>query len=257
MRADRLGRAFKAIKLIAAAPERLSASEVARSLQLPLSSTHDLLGSLSELHLVDNDDGRYALGPEAVAFSIGVLDGLTVRTRARRHLAQLADRSGEAVYLALPSGRRLIYVDRVLGASPVSIHIRLGQPLYLHSTAAGKLFAALDENFRRQLFEHGRPALTATTLTSDEELSRELHAIARDKVGITRGESYLGILGLAVPIWEADGTLAAAIHVSTAEAGADDRRVDELIAMMREAAARVMADIGAAPPTGSVLEIGR
>ena len=243
--------------LIASAPERLTASEVARSLQLPLSSTHDLLRSLSELRLVDNDDGLYALGPAAVAFSTGVLDGLNVRTRARRHLAQLADRSGEAVYLALPSGRRLIYVDRVLGASRVSIHIRLGEPLYLHSTAAGKLFAALDDEFRRRLFEHSRPALTAMTLTSDEELSRELDVIARRNVAITRGESYLGILGLAVPIWDADGTLAAAIHVSTAEAGADDQRVDELIAMMSETAARVMADVGAAPPASHPEEPGR
>lgn len=257
MQADRLRRAFEAIKIIAAAPDRLTGSQVARSLGLPLSSTHDLLRSLTELHLVDSEDGRYALGPEAVAFSAGVLDGLTVRTRARRHLAQLADRSGEAVYLALPSGRRLIYVDRVLGASRVSIHIRLGEPLYLHSTAAGKLFAALDENFRRQLFDHDRPPLTARTLTSDQDLARELDTIARDKVSITRSESFLGILGLAVPIWAPDGTLAAAIHVSTAEAGADDRRVAELIGMMTDAAARAMADVGAGPPTRLVAETPR
>jgi len=247
MQADRLGRAFDVIKLLASAHDRLTASQVSRSLSLPLSSTHDLLRSLTELKMIDNDEGHYALGTGSVALSASVMDGLSVRTWARRHLIRLADTTGEAVYLALPSGRRLIYVDRVIGASRVSIHIRLGEPLFLHSTSAGKLFAALDPRFRRQLFEHSRPALTSTTLTTDEELTAELEHIARDRVSITRGESFPGILGLAVPVWTAEGALAAAIHVSTAEAAVGEERLGELVSTMHATADQVMADVGASP----------
>ena len=61
---------------------------------------------------------------------------------ARPHLRELALEVGEDVYLGLQMGRRVFYADRILGTQRISLDIRLGEPLYLHTTATGKLFAA-------------------------------------------------------------------------------------------------------------------
>ncbi|PRZ42330.1 IclR family transcriptional regulator [Antricoccus suffuscus] len=252
MKADRLSRIFAVIRLIASSPQTMSVSEVSRALKMPISSTHDLLRTLVELRQIDSVDGQYGIGPEAIALSAQVLDGVSVHVAARRHLIALTERTGEAVYLAVPSGQQLIYVDRYLGARRVSIHIRLGEPLYLHSTSAGKLFAALDPGFRRKLFQVRRPRLTGQTIVDDDKLSAELAGIARARLSITRGESFLGILGLAVPVWGSDGTLVAAIHVSTSEASVDDKRMAAVVSAMREVATGLMTDIGGLAPSEPV-----
>lgn len=249
MNADRLSRAFAVVRLIAESPDALSLSEVSRLLGAPVSSTHDLLRRLTELRLVDNLDGRYAVGPEAIAMSARVLDGISVHVAARRHLIDLAEETGEAVYLAVPSGDRIIYVDRFLGTSRLSIHIRLGEPLYLHCTSVGKLFAALDARFRRRALTEVRPSLTPLTIVDAGDLERELERIAGSGCSITRGESFLGILGIAIPVWGADGSLAGAIHLSTSEASVDDARLADLTAAMKRTADVVMAGIGGWVPS--------
>lgn len=239
-----MSRVFAVVRTIACASESLTASELGRVIGAPLSSTHDLLRTLVELDLIVCEEGRYAIGPAAIMLSAQVLDGVTVRTHARPHLVELAERTGEAVYLAVPSGGRLIYVDRFLGASRISIHIRLGEPLYLHATAVGKLFAALDPRYRQRLFESRRPALTPRTITEVEPLTAELEKIVSCRMSVTRSESYPGILGIAVPIWSTDGGLVAAIHVSSAEAAMDDERLGLVVEEMRRTAALVMTSMG-------------
>ena len=79
-------------------------------------------------------------------------------TAARRHLRDLAKATGEDISLAVPLGRRVTYVDRVVGSRPVTVDIRLGQTLHLHATSVGKLFAAHDPVLRVAAFETPFPA---------------------------------------------------------------------------------------------------
>lgn len=66
-----------------------------------------------------------------------------IRTIARRHLLDQVKTIGDNVYLAMHVGKRIIYVDRCLGTQRVLLDIWLGEPLSLHSTATGKLAAAI------------------------------------------------------------------------------------------------------------------
>ena len=74
-------------------------------------------------------------------------------------------------------GKRVIYADRSLGTQRISLDIRLGEPLFLHSTAAGKLFAAVDEKLAALALSGDMPRLTPTTITSPRELEREYQRI--------------------------------------------------------------------------------
>ena len=163
--ADRFSRVFDVLELLVGHPEGMTVTEVSKRLDLPTSSTHNLLQRMVGVDVVVvSEDLRYSIGPRAVRLAIRTVDGLEVRSVALRYLEELARETGEDVYLAVRIGRRVVYVERLPGTRTVTVHIRLGQPLYLHATAAGKLFAAHHPQLHQQLLSSPRPRLTERTL---------------------------------------------------------------------------------------------
>ena len=97
---------------------------------------HNILQTMVTAEVVTvSDELRYSVGPRAVALSLRMLQSLDIRTIARRHLQGLVKEIGDDVYLAMRVGNRVFYADRGLGNQRISLDIRLGEPLYFHSTA--------------------------------------------------------------------------------------------------------------------------
>jgi DNA-binding IclR family transcriptional regulator len=143
------------------------------------------------------------------------------------------------------------YVDRVPGTQPVSVNIRLGQSLYLHATAVGKLFAAHLPQLRERLFAQPRPRLTPSTLTSVGELEAELGTIQAAGIAFSREEAIPGITGLAVPVRDIGGAVAAAIHISAMSAQMDERHEKFLVKAARAAAAAIESELGVSAPASA------
>lgn len=209
----RLHRVFDVLGQLATGGPK-TVTELSRQLDLPLSSTHDLLQGLLAADAVSAVGKTYSLGPRTIRLSVAVLDSVGVQRIARHHLEELAARVGLDVYLAVRTGTRILYVVRCAGIQAVNIDIPLGRSLFLHSTAVGKLFAAFQREVYQQMISQPRPALTSRTRTTVEQLDRELAGIRSRGVSISRGESVPGILGMAAPVWGANGELVAAVHVS-------------------------------------------
>ena len=243
--ADRYSRTFDVLDLLVARPDGMTVTEISKRLGLPGSSTYNLLQRMAGTEVVTvTGELRYTLGPRAVRLGIRIVDGLEVRGTARRHLLDLARSTGEDVYLAVPLGRRVAYVDRVAGSRPVTVDIRLGQSLFLHATSVGKLFAAFDETLRRRLFAEPRPTLTANTLTGPVELEAELARIRERDAAVSREEAIAGVVGLAVPVRDAYGHLVAAIHISALRAPMSAEVEQRLLDAAARSAAAVERELG-------------
>ena len=164
-----------------------------------------------------------------------------MRRLARPILTELVERIEDDVYLAVSNGGRVMYVDHFLGMRRVRVTIRLGQRLYLHSTATGKLAAAYDPRLRAAALEGPLPKLTEYTVTDPAVLAADFDAIAEQGYSVSRQESFEGIVGVAVPIWNRDGSMPAAIHVSLLVGQALDDRLPVIIEALQEAA-RAISD---------------
>ena len=242
---DRYARTFDVLELLVGHAGGMTVTEISKRLELPVSSSHNLLQRMVASDVVSvTDDLRYSLGPRAVRLGLRIADGLEVRSIARRHLQELARTTGEDVYLAVRLGRRVTYVDRVPGSRPVTVEIRLGQELFLHATAVGKLFAAHEETLRRVLVSAEHPALTEHTLTGAAELDAELDRIRREGVAVSREEAVVGVVGLAVPVRDANGRLVAAVHISALRAQFTDDVERTLTAAARATAVAMERELG-------------
>jgi DNA-binding IclR family transcriptional regulator len=167
-----------------------------------------------------------------------------VRTLARRHLQDLAKEVGDDVYLGMCMGRRVLYVDRCTGTRHISLNIRLGEPLYLHATATGKLFAAFDQRLASRAVEGPLKRLTGGTITDPRELQAEYERIRVRGFAKSEEEAVEGVVGYAVPIAQPTGSLAAAIHVSVIGRRANKSHERKLIHAARDSAGQIERSLG-------------
>jgi len=236
---------FDVLELLVGHSGGMTLTEIVKRLGLPASSAHNLLQRMAAINLVVvTEDLRYSIGSRAVRLGIRIVDGVEVRTLARRPMQELARETGDDIYLAVRMGNRVFYVDKVAGTRPITVDIRLGQPLYLHATAVGKLFAANNRQLYRRLMAEDRPRLTSHTLTTQQELDAALEKIRADDYSVSREEAILGIVGMAYPIRDAYGELAAAIHVSAPLAQIDAKHERALLDAAREAARSIERELG-------------
>jgi len=245
MNPDRYLRTFDILNLLVSSKEGMRLTEIKDKLGLPASSVHNALQTMVSADVVVVDeDLRYSVGPRTVALALRTVQALDVRSLARKPLQDLAREIGDDVYLGLRVGRRVIYADRILGTQRVSLDIRIGEPLYLHSTATGKLFAAFDPKLRATGLADKLPKLTPHTITDPARLAQEYDRIRAAGWSRSSEESTLGIVGYAFPIHDAGGGLAAAVHVSVLATRATAAHERKLLAASRGCAEQIERLLG-------------
>ena len=245
MSPDRYLRTFDVLNLLVQHKEGLRLTEIKETLKLPVSSVHNMLQTMVSAEVaVVTDDLRYSVGPRAVSLALRTIVSLDIRTISRRYLQDLAKEIGDDVYLALRMGKRVMYADRVLGTQRLSLDIRLGEPLFMHSTATGKLFAANDAKLAAQVLAAPLKKLTAATITDAKELEREYARIRTQGYAKSVGESVDGIVGYAVPVHDGTGHLVAAIHASVLDKRATKAHQRKLLDAARECARQIERHLG-------------
>ncbi len=171
MNADRYLRSFHVLGLLVGKEEGLRLTQIKEALQLPVSSVHNMLQTMVAAEVLNiTADLRYTIGPRMVGMSINTVQSLDIRSAARRPLQALAMAIGDDAYLGIKLGQRVVYADRATGNQRVSLDIRLGEALHLHSTATGKLFAANDPQLAGRALAGALPRQTANTITEPERL---------------------------------------------------------------------------------------
>jgi DNA-binding IclR family transcriptional regulator len=242
---ERFSRIFDVLELLVGHPDGMTLTEIVSHLVMPISSAHNLLQRMVAADVVSvSGDLRYGLGARAVRLGIRIVGELDVKAAARRPLQELARVTGDDVYLAMRFGNVVSYVERVEGTRVVSVDIRLGQPLFLHATSVGKLFAAHNAQLQKLLFGQDRPRLTSHTLVDEAALEREFDRIRKSGYALSREEALPGIVGLAVPVYDAESELVAAVHISTLSVELTKARERQLVAEATAAAASIERELG-------------
>jgi DNA-binding IclR family transcriptional regulator len=239
MKPERYLRSFHILDLLVGHEDGLRLSEVRDALGLPASSLHNMLKTMVAAGVLGvTDELRYVVGPRMRDLARATVGALDVRHHARPHLEALVREVGYGAYLGLRRGRRVFYADRCLGGERFSLKVQLGVPLYLHSTATGKLFAALVPELASQAMQRPLRRFTEHTLVDPVALAAEYSRIRQADCAISAEEAVAGIVGYSVPI-RAGGDLAAAVHVSVF-ASADQRPdEDKVVAAARACAQRI------------------
>ncbi len=205
--------AVKVLEPLAVEPSTLS--KLSRELEIPKSSMHGIVTTLSEQGWVEDDNGLLVLGQKL--FKTGLLygcnQGLMVAFRdvARRVVKQ----TGETTWLGLLKERDVLHLVRIDGTRPLRSVVEEGECLPAHTSALGKiLLAQKDPDELREIFDSDSlPALTSNSITKLPELEDHLREAREQGYALDKGEVDEHLHCVAAPIRDADGGVIAGISI--------------------------------------------
>lgn len=179
----------------------LGLSEIARSADLPVSTTHRLLAELVEAAFISRtSDGRYQLGLHIWELAQNV--GRQLRETASPFVQELFSLTGETAQLAIRDGNEALFIDRVYGTKRVPRASRLGGRIPLHTSGVGKAILAFEYPWVREAYlDLSLAPVTRYTIVHPKRLATELDLAVERGFATTMEEQRLGACSIAVPVF--------------------------------------------------------
>ena len=193
-----------------------------------------------------------------VALAHGALREVGIRTVAEPALYRLTSQTGLSAGIGVLQRGRVLLVDRVEGprfvgraidaaagrtsrSGPAAYRIRsqrdVGRELPAHSTALGKVLLAFlpRQKMIDLIAKYGLARSTAATIVSRKRLLAELDLVRKQRYAMADGEAYSDLRALAVPIFDADGEVRAAVSVNGHPSEPAWDNLPELVGTVEEA----------------------
>jgi IclR family acetate operon transcriptional repressor len=224
-------------------------TELARRLGLHKSTASRLLATLQKRGLVEQDDetGKYRLGVVIIRLAERAEKTLDLRGIAMPELERLARLTHETTGLGVLNGDSLLTVAQADGPNLIAVGDWTGRAVPLHCVASGKvLLAALAEREVLRIVRRGLMSFTERTVVELEPLLEELARIRRRGYATALGEYEIGLNAVAAPVHDARGAVVAAVDIWGPAFRLTPRRIPELAAQARDAAAAISVRLGGA-----------
>lgn len=196
--------------------EGAGVSELATALELPKSTIHGYLSTLSELGYLVREGERYEIGTRFLRL------GEYSRTRRPAYemvaskVTALAEQTDERSQFVIAERGEGVFLYRASGDQAVETDSGTGKRMAMHATAAGKaILAALPESEVDAIVDQeGLPAVTETTITDRSALDSELQTIREQGCAFNRGENIAGLHAVGVTVCDAESRPIGALSIS-------------------------------------------
>lgn len=237
-----LQKTARIVDVVAASPGPYRLVEVAKAVDLPLSSVHRMVGELIELGMLSRVGDGYILGPRLMAWGAVAQESFDLRTFALTPMRQLRDAVGESVHLyAIDHGHR-VCLARVSGIHTLQPYVEIGRQKRLAGGSSGRLLLA----FSSQM--HQRAVIAQMEHAHDPHVPTlpELARIRAEDWETSYGEREDGVVAGATSIRGPREEVIGAITVSSVAGRVPEERLLDFQAPLRACAADIAAVIRAA-----------
>jgi DNA-binding IclR family transcriptional regulator len=248
-----IGRILTVLDTLAKAPTAgLRLTDVAERTQLGKTTAHRLLGGLVANSLVeqDEDSGRFFIGLKILSWASAVKNRFGFARLAEPALERISQRTHDTIYLVMRVGDEAVCLDCREGSYPIKVlTLNVGdrRPLGIGAGSLAILSALPREEIERILLTQ---ADARSRFPFDEiQLRQMIEATQRDgyaynNVHLFQGmEQVTGMAGIGVPIRRGDGLPVAALHVTSVTSRLDPPRRDSVVAILREEAKLLEAQL--------------
>jgi len=241
-----LERGLSVIRAFDADHPRLSLSEVAAATGLSRAAARRFLHTLVHLGYMHNNGGRFSLRPKILELGYAYLSSLSLPEVAMPHLEELVEQVRESSSVSELDGQDVVYIARVPTKRIMRVTISVGTRFPAYATSMGRVLLAAQpddwlDTYLATVSLHG---LTGHTITSPAGLRQELRKIRSRGWALVDQELEEGLRSLAAPIRDADGTVIAAVNVSTHAARRSlENIVQDLLRPLLATAERIERDL--------------
>ena len=193
-------------------------SELSRATGIAKSSVSTTMATLAAAGMVrqDSDSRRYQLGLRCLELGYLASSRMVLRDYATPLLEDLLGHDERIVYLAIPYGFELLYLDAIHPPMRKINFSSQGRRAPLYCTGLGKaVLAYMDDDFvAAYLSAVPLVGFTENTICDPQELRDELARTRQRGFATDRQEREVGIQCVAAPVLGGDGAVLAAISLS-------------------------------------------
>jgi DNA-binding IclR family transcriptional regulator len=253
-------RALELLDVLAARREGMGFADLARALEVPKSSLHELLTVLVERSYVEYDAASrsYTLGIRTWENGQAYLRHHDLVSMARPVMEQVVHVLNETVQLAVLDGIENVYLAKVDCSHPLRLQSEVGRRLHAHGTGLGKvLLAALPEaECRARLARRALPSFTPRTITDPVQLLDELVRVRTRGFAVDDEEYTPGLRCVAVPVHGHQDTVVAALSVSIPVIRAEPVAMARALAALAVGSLEVAARLGCRQDDPRLVHVG-
>jgi len=234
-------KAMNIVEILAGKEGGVGLGELSALIGMPKSSTHRYMATLISVGLAERtgEDG-YKLGTRVIELAGTYLYKSDLRHESQEILDELAEKSGETIHLAVPSGTGVVYIAKIESKHALNMSSHIGSRLPMYCTSLGKAILAFSrpELLQAVLMEE-MPARTPYTLTTPEALKKELEIIRSCGFAVDREENESGICCVGAPVIDYSGYAIGAISISGPRDRINNDLAQQLGPLLWEATQRV------------------
>lgn len=213
-------RVLDILELAAENPTGLTLADISRRLDIPKSSLHPLVTTLSARKYLNYNhrEEQYYAGESLFVYGNKFINNVDILEQIRNVLLSVNQKTNETLYFGVLSGLDVLYLVKMDIFSQFRVMSNPGNKLPAYSTGYGK---ALLSQYTEQQIEQFYPdltlrAVTGNTLKTVAELNAQLAETRRTGFSYEKGESTDGIQCVATFI-EVNGSILAGISIAVPE----------------------------------------
>lgn len=220
-------------------PDNFSAKKISHKLDIPLATIYRHIETLcDERFLIASSSKNYIPGPKIrniILHSLPYEPNFTLR---RSYLRKLTAEIKETVSLSVPIGTKLVYFDRIEFHWPMQLNLEAGDHLPLNASASGKLYlSSIKKDDALEIFKNIKtPATAKNTITEISQFKKELNKISKQGYAFDDEEWFNGMVGLSLPITNANNELCFCLSTHTAKSRKNIDDLKKILPLMLSAA---------------------
>lgn len=197
----------------------LGVTEISERFGLYKSTVHNILSTLKAMEYLEQDEetGKYKLGIQVFNLSKAMGDTYSITKIAMPYMQEIANQTKERCYLAVPYRTEALYLEAMYPADSVELmRSILGERAQMYCTGLGKALLAHMGERKIKEYLNGKElkAYTETSITDPDQLYKDLVRTRQRGYAVDDMEHEFGIKCIAMPIFDRNRNVYAAISIS-------------------------------------------
>lgn len=238
-------RSIEIMELLTREPFGLTLSEISQALDLPVSSTYEILRSLVDCRMLSLIHKRYSVGLRLFEISQAISRDFFLLQCARPYVLETRDRLKSTIHLAALDQTDVVYLSKVNFSLATTSPSRVGVRLPAHLTALGKVMLSKlsDENIYELYKNYDFKIVTKNSTSSIQMLITKLNKIRHDQYAFDAGEYIEDLYCVAVPVVSEYSDLKMALSCSSNNSTSQEFNLETILDELNSEASNIAKSI--------------
>lgn len=226
----------------------LSLTDLSRKTGIPMTTVNRIVKTLIQGRLLERNiqSNKYRIGPEFYILGSLYLRGTDILSAAEPVTQTLNDLTGEAVAVSILNQDNVVLIVKEESKHGFRVATHVGSILVGHASAMGK--ALLSELTKAEidkiLPEEKLKPMTKNTITTKDELIKELEQIRRTGISVDMEGNYEGLIGIASVVRDENGRAVAAMSIGFSAFRVSQAQREQIVMLVRMGASLISYRLG-------------